>query len=439
MKTKAFSLVELLMTLALLGVAVGVLLVGYGNLREIFQTTAQNRDQTVLYQAISAFNLMGGDMAPIFNSGLSKDEQAAVLTKVMQNSASAAMRKQKGVASDMVGEDMVVVPIVSDKGIAMLQPLTEGKRTTLQVVTTTAGLNSEGFVVVTKDSPLGGQSLAVDTWNVSKGSAQKIENTAKIVLSGGTFSGARYADNRGNRVASKYVWNEDEASRTGPGGDTLPTYTGVNIPTPTRLKYEAFYPSDLTFSEYTNPDEASGKGLKLLQFSREDGGPISAAEIDLSQITLAGKPLDEKGMRLVQATGAGGKPVVSLYITLNEIYPATDWTQDVTSLVVKAKPTALGKKGGKDRSPLVGEVNDQLLIHAKKEPLKEVAFLTDMDGDSLKSGNTVQVAPQDDSLPLGWAKAELDDASLASSPANNVWDFFKQLVGDPYKVTIKRN
>lgn len=427
MTKRALSIVELLLTIALIGVAVGVLMVGYGNLRSIVQGTTQNRDQAVLYQAVAAFNLMGGDMSPIFNSGLNADEQAAVLTRVMQGSVTDAARKQRGEVSQMVGSDMVVVPMSSDKGIALLMPTPDINPKGLRVVITSPGKTVTGFVVVSKDSPLGGQSLAVD-WNTDKGSQSRINGVTVKVLHSAGLAGARYADDRSGKAGSRYVWNEDDVARTGPGSGTVPTSGGGNVPTPTRLKYKAYYDSDLTFAQYIKPDEASGKGLKLLQFYREDGGPISANEVDLNEITLGGRPLNEKGMKLVQGVSDKSTPTLNLYITLNKVLPAEEWTQDVASLVVKVKPTEAGRKGGKDRSPMTGDVNDLLLIHALKRPLQTVSFNSDTAG-ALKVGNYVAILPQgvDDldlaDLPEGWVGAKLDGAPTLDS-GNAFSDFF---------------
>ncbi len=444
MTKRGLSITELLVTVGLIAVAIGVLMVGYGNLRTIAQSTAQNRDQTVLYQAVATFNLMGGDMTPIFSStyGLNPDEQAAVLTKVMQGGVSDAIRKQRGGVSKLVDSSMVIVPMTTSGGMAILVPSPADSPKTLKAVYPTT--TTSGFVVVPKDSPLGGQSLAVD-WNMNSTSADRISRVAALVLGGNSAGGARYADNRGARAGSRYVWNEDEGYKEGPTGGTFVPPTGTVVRTPTRLKYKEFYDSEMTYVQYVSPDAArsKGQGIKLLQFYRENGDPISASEIDFSGITLGGRYLTDLGTKMVEGTGAtDGKtmPVVNVFIYLNEVLPASEWTQEVTSLMVKAKPTSSGAKGAKDRAPLTGQVDDQLLIRALKENLAPVQFSYN-DTSPLPVGESVAIVPglQDEEvkLPEGWAGAVLDgDPKLDSEKVYT--DLFEKSGEGTAKLILKR-
>lgn len=414
MTKRGLSITELLVTVGLIAVAIGVLMVGYGNIRTIAQSTAQNKDQTALYQTVAAFNLMGGDMSPIFNSGLNPDEQAAVLTKVLQGSVSASARKQRGEIGKLVDGNMVIVPMTTAGGMALLVPTPEVNPRTLKAVYPTS--TTTGFVVVPKDSPLGGQSLAVD-WNMSRDSQSRINGVVTKVLNANNLAGARYADAYGSRKASSYVWNEDETYRAGPGTGVTPTNPTGGSPGATRIKYREFYDSALTYANYVNPDanRSKGQGIKLLQFYRENGQDLSVSELDLREITFGGRALTSKGMQLVEGTAmTGGAKVVNLFVYLNEVLPASEWTQDVNSLVVKVKPTAQGRAGAKDRAPLMGDINDQLLITAVKAKLESVGFESTSGTSPLPPEGYVRIFPlpqgEGVALPDGWVGATLEGA-----------------------------
>jgi prepilin-type N-terminal cleavage/methylation domain-containing protein len=96
MKTtkKAFSLIELLVTLALIAVMVGIAVGVYNNISKSAQMVAQNQDQQALQQVINSFKTSGGDMSSI-STIRDPHEQAAALTALFQAPSSSVERPQE--------------------------------------------------------------------------------------------------------------------------------------------------------------------------------------------------------------------------------------------------------------------------------------------------------------------------------------------------------
>ncbi len=238
---KGFSLTEILVTLMLLGMTVGILMSGYNNLRSMAEETAGRHNTTALSQISEAYHLTGGNMAAIFSSGLTAHEQAAALTLLMRSSDSISAKQRGQVGHLLSDPNSILVPVSTSLriGDTYLAPYDDGRgHISLKLATVTSYETPPvGFVL---DHAKSSESKKVSLYlpgPINKPAATaKVERAVRASLASVRQShGARYADFAQSHAGSKYIWNTDETSYAGPGAINPTTGGGATIPAPERL------------------------------------------------------------------------------------------------------------------------------------------------------------------------------------------------------------
>jgi prepilin-type N-terminal cleavage/methylation domain-containing protein len=148
---RAFSIIELLVTCAILAIVTGLGVGAYRNLSQNASTVAQNQEQKAFQSALEVFHITGGNLATILNfplSATSSHVQAAALTIVLRNPANTNSRIRYGNVSNLISSDMIVVPYSDNDGCVRLVP--NASNTILAPQT-----SGTGFAIVPVKSSLG--------------------------------------------------------------------------------------------------------------------------------------------------------------------------------------------------------------------------------------------------------------------------------------------
>jgi type II secretory pathway pseudopilin PulG len=113
---KAFSLVDILVTLAIIGIAGAVIMNTFNGIRNSAVAVAQQKDQAELNQVLAELKMSGGNVNAILNnvtnvSPHTSDTIAGELTAFLQNGVTGASKTVKGtVGTNALPPTQVVIP-----------------------------------------------------------------------------------------------------------------------------------------------------------------------------------------------------------------------------------------------------------------------------------------------------------------------------------------
>lgn len=421
MSNKAFSVVEVLFTLVLVGVLSGIGVVAYRNIQSRAEEAAHNKDQVVLQQVIESFRITGGNMASILaNDKLSAREKAAALTLVLQQGMTADAYKATGTVTTTLGSDMVIVPYSgTDKARLLASPVDNPVTLTLlsagaanpgddgmgvaSGVTMPGPVIPQTFVVTKKTSSLGAQA------NLTTDEQQKAQTAANTVRSA-SIIGAKYA------VGSQYLWNEDASGTSSSAlssvNDTNPSAGVVGLPGAVNLRIAATFSGNNTVYTY---DDYQGTGAATVTYYvfREDGKPLYPEDVVFGSVSV--KALMNSNTSSPQfsynavptkvpsnLTGGLGEAVgLKFDVKLKDLMAFGAYQPNAENLNylvrVPASPTDRGQMGRAGMAPIaaIGNVFDRNISVVHPTKLK-LAFAFDKTGTS---GKDVLSAPVANMVP----------------------------------------
>jgi|GEM_PF-2631271 len=352
--SKAFSLIELLISCVILAIVIGISIPVYKNLVKNTQDAMQDRDQVVLQKAVEAFHTTGGNLSYLSNRR-STSEQAAALTKFLRNeiddetkTLESNYRTIKGtVYNKVLPDDMMLVPYSSNEARARVR--ISGSQLIFIPANQAAGV--AGFIAVSTNSELGKQELA----NYSQSANNNLlkQDVQKIVTTQNT-AGSKYADK------NAYIWNEDTTNYT------------LNMGTPTTVSTAGAY----TLTIAVTPKDA------YPTYWNYAGG---SANVMLSCKTAGGitRKLSLQDLTSVKAIFVNGSDTcgiardISLTVTTDgnltgtvnfaDIVAANGWHSDTYTLLVTAK----------SKTSDFSDASGGAAINASKTTLNVNATLTD--------------------------------------------------------------
>jgi Tfp pilus assembly protein PilE len=311
----AFSIIELLITCAILAIVAGLGVAAYGVLSKNVQLAASNHDQAALQQVMEAFHMMGGNLAAITNSGGVDSVKAAALSGLLQNSVSSDSRVQKGAVSNLLSSNLVIVtygePGTPDDGRSRLV-VSNAAQGTFAVAT-----SGTGFIAVNKTSALASHAT-VDTSSSLYTSAVQPNLT-----------GAKYAS------GEAYVWNEDTTVKT------APITTGGNDPTPLTPSAAKtyFYSADMPAANPSLWDYIGGTAVTVHLSLKKNGVATDLTAIDPSvtvTVMLGTITYSLPATSWITETLPSGIKGLKHPVVLNSILPASSWAAANYDLAVNA-------------------------------------------------------------------------------------------------------
>jgi prepilin-type N-terminal cleavage/methylation domain-containing protein len=264
---KAFTLIEIVLVLAILAIVVGLSSVAYRSLQKQTKDIARTSTQRSFLKALDSFRSTGGDVAAILdaNKDVSAVAQGQALLNALAEKASATSRESLGKVGELLENvpDMVVIANEADDNSSRL--IVDGD--TVKIAT-----SGKGFVIVP----------ASDT---TEGKSATMASQAAAVV------GAEYAQ---GTASPSYIWNEEgkgiSGSNPGEGGTPsvgTPDVTGLGKTT--LVIHYADSSSDIDhmakkfyYSEYV------GDAAIKISISRSDNQNISAADVGALTVTFAG-------------------------------------------------------------------------------------------------------------------------------------------------------
>jgi prepilin-type N-terminal cleavage/methylation domain-containing protein len=243
---KAFSLVELLVTCAIIAIMVAIVMGVYNNVNNSAVAVAQQKDTAELNQVMGMLHMSGGNIAAIVSSAALNPAQGATqageLTYLLQQTIITANSKtQYGVTGGTTlptTEAIIPYPYVAgtDNGRNRMVFSSTG----VPSIATTG----QGFIAVNRTSSKDWKTFSTPTtptaaliynnFNTSGGTSGIVPTTAAATavtsaatpgtntVTGATLVGSKYANN------NAYVWNEDPGVTTSPNPQpALPTLINV--------------------------------------------------------------------------------------------------------------------------------------------------------------------------------------------------------------------
>jgi Tfp pilus assembly protein PilE len=310
----AFSIIELLITCAILAIVAGLGVAAYGVLSKNAQLAVSNNDQAALQQVMEAFHMTGGNLAAITNSSAIDDAKAAALSGLLQNSVDKNSRVQKGAVGNLLNSDLVVIAYPgsqTDDGRSRLV-VSNAAQGTFAVATSGAG-----FIAVNKTSALASHAT-VDTSSSLYTSAVQPNLT-----------GAKYAS------GEAYVWNEDTTVIT------APITTGGNDPTPLTPSAAKtyFYSADMPAANPSLWDYIGGTAVTVHLSLKKNGVATDLTAIDPSvtvTVMLGTITYSLPATSWITETLPSGIKGLKQPIVLNSILPASSWAAANYDLAVNA-------------------------------------------------------------------------------------------------------
>jgi prepilin-type N-terminal cleavage/methylation domain-containing protein len=316
---KAFSLVELLVTLVLIAVLSGVAISVYKNISKSAQLTAQNQDQQALQQIIESFHTTGGNLSTINTQVADPYERAAALTLLFQSPSSSITRpKQVWVARNdnhpLIWKSMgdsslrdIEQPYRTAKG-TVFGGLSSNKKiipypnpvpspnpyptitdetnpaisvfyfdsnnqlklgTHIQNRTYSDGVTScPEYIVVDATSQLYQDAVA----SHPSAGVYAVRNATAAVQSV-SMAGSKYATH------TAYIWDEDPNPVAGPG--VKPVIPNMPNALLQDITFSGDNPSSLSFGNYTNISDPDSVTIFVY---RADGQPVTAGTAFTAQL-----------------------------------------------------------------------------------------------------------------------------------------------------------
>lgn len=365
---RGFSLVELCITCAITAVVGAVAITAYNNINSQAQLTAQNRDQAVLNQVMSAYNLTGGNLQYITTRD--SDRAAQAMTLLFQgyvpDAATQAVvneiKTTKGTVYSGLSPDMIIVPestananandkhsriyvdAVGNAHITTL-PLDGSGGTVLPAPATTS------FVATNKTSKLGVTALAVKDYTQNPSADNK--NDVKWVINSQSLSGTKYADN------NAYIYKEDAIALNShyipPGPNPIPVIDG----TKSNLTIDIQLPNAgaFTYWQYTDGNPAnSDAAYATVTISRSDSQK-ALGKFDVSITPTFTDGLNGTGN--VVGTFSGSLTIsqpdaghIVAVIPLQDVLPAKSWNLQKYSFNIKVDPNTADINGASQSAPV---------------------------------------------------------------------------------------
>lgn len=230
---KAFSLIELLVTLAIIGIVAAIIMNAYSGIQNSAIAVAQQKDQTELSQVLAELRISGGNLAAIIAADTTLTTpastgqlgtEAAELTAFLQNPVTSASKTQKGTMGGQalpINDCIIPFPYATNLMADTRNRIIFSSGT--PSISSTAG--QYGFVVVNVNSGeystfMQSNSSAVTNWILSW-STLPANNVAGVLASRyqQAATSAQTSNPNGTKYAGHeaYVWDVDPTQQPGPG------------------------------------------------------------------------------------------------------------------------------------------------------------------------------------------------------------------------------
>ena len=108
--SKAFSLVELLVTMSIIAILAGIASAVYNNIVNNASKLATNADQQTLYNCIMSSTLSGQDIQQIVSQGYSPEVEAIALTYYLNHGSNSVERMEKGTMGAFLPSNEIIIP-----------------------------------------------------------------------------------------------------------------------------------------------------------------------------------------------------------------------------------------------------------------------------------------------------------------------------------------
>ena len=229
---KAFSLIELLVTLAIIGIVAAIIMNAYSGIQNSAIAVAQQKDQAELNQVLAELRMSGGNLAAIIAADTTLTTpasagqlgtEAAELTAFLQNPVTSASKTQKGTMGGQalpINDCIIPFPYATN-----LMADTRNRIIFSSGTPTISGAAGQyGFVVVNVNSSeystfMQSNSSAVTHWILSW-STLPANNVAGVLASScqQAATSAQTSNANGTKYAGQeaYVWDVDSTLQPAP-------------------------------------------------------------------------------------------------------------------------------------------------------------------------------------------------------------------------------
>jgi len=357
---KAFSLIELLVTCAIIAIMIGIVIGVYNNINSSAIAVAQQKDTAELNQVMGMLHMSGGNIAAITDPNqnitimggvANANEQAYAFNLLLHNNLTTNSKVQEGsVGGSMLPANEMIEPysVADGKPRLVIINASTGR---LGVQTPSLGTVLAGFIIV-HQTPAPGQAFSNITLPGSQQLAAKNlwsntsgPNNTNIgaVVSNPTNVGSKYANN------NAYVWNEDPGVTTSPNPNPTtaplinvafviafsPSVDPNNQPSGTSMSYNFVdYTNHTTATQTTAP--ATPATIYAFAYNQDDPsaglGPVSlAANVggSSSGVITSSMPAGAAAAS-VAAFGSslqslGSAPGMLVTMPLNSVLPIPQW------------------------------------------------------------------------------------------------------------------
>jgi len=287
-----FSLIELLVALAIIAVIAGLIVSAYKGVNNSAVVVAQQKDTAELNQVMGMLHASGGNIAAIINDGTSAAQQAGELTYLLQQSIVTANSKTQygtvGGNALPATENIIPYPypymtvpddgrnriLFSSTGVPSIVNSTPSGKTTFIAVNTT---NSKDWTQFKSNT-----IVNLNPFNYGN----LINTTITAAATPGT-NAATGATNVGTKYANSnsYVWDEDPSVAGGAGVPAQQINT-PQMPTPVNVSVAYAYgnqnpiPGAFSYSDYMSlPSSPNGSVYLFAYFTDSSGNPTNTPPI----------------------------------------------------------------------------------------------------------------------------------------------------------------